>query len=392
MKYDAIVLGLGAMGSAAAYQLAKRGARVLGIDRYALPHDFGSSHGGSRITRLAIGEGEHYTPLAMRAHEIWREIENETGADLLMTKGGLVISSDDKLSKTHVDGFFQNTVGAAKRFDIPHELLDAAEIRHRYPQFAISDDEYGYFEPSAGFVRPERCVQAHLQLAKKYGAALHTGETVLGFVPNASSVRIVTDKGRYEADKLIVAAGAWAPQLLGADFAHVFKVHRQVQYWFAPKDGVSDFLSDRFPVFIWELRTTPQGIYGFPAIDGPTGGIKVATESFDRTATPCDEAREVSGPEIAAMYDGFIAPNFPGISPVCVKAAACFYTVTPDFGFIIDRHPQSDRVIVASPCSGHGFKHSPAIGEALAEWVLERDSRYDLGPFRVGRFSGREVA
>jgi sarcosine oxidase len=143
MKYDAIVLGLGAMGSAAAHQLAKRGADVLGIDRYSPPHAFGSSHGGTRITRLAIGEGEYYTPLAMRAHEIWREIENETGANLLTTNGGLVISSDDKLSKTHVDGFFQNTVAAAKRFGITHELLDAAEIRRRYPQFRIGNEEYG---------------------------------------------------------------------------------------------------------------------------------------------------------------------------------------------------------------------------------------------------------
>ena len=389
MKYDAIVLGLGAMGSAAAYQLAKRGARVLGIDRFSPPHRYGSSHGGTRITRLAIGEGERYTPLVMRAHEIWREIENETGADLLTTNGGLVISSDGKLSKTHVDRFFHNTVSAAKTFGIPHELLDAAEIRRRYPQFAVSDEEYGYFEPGAGFVRPERCVQAHLLLARKYGAELHAGETVLEFEPSPSAVRVVTGEGRYETGKLIVAAGAWAPQLLGPDFAHLFKVHRQVQYWFAPRDGVRAFRPDRFPVFIWELRATRQGIYGFPSVDGATGGIKVATESFESTAVPCDEAREISAKEIAAMYDGFIAPYFPGISPVCAKATACFYTVTPDFGFVIDNHPQSDRVMIASPCSGHGFKHSPAIGEALADWALEREGPHDLTAFRIGRFGSR---
>lgn len=389
MKYDAIVLGLGAMGSATAYQLAKRGADVLGIDRYMPPHAYGSSHGGTRITRLAIGEGEHYTPLAMRAHELWREIENETGANLLTTNGGLVISSDNKLSKTHVDSFFQNTIGAAKRFGIPHELLDASEIRRRYPQFAIGNEEYGYFEQSAGFVRPERCVHAQLELAKKHGAVLHTGETVVGFETSSSSVHVTTDKGRYEADKLIIAAGAWAPALLGPSFAHLFKVHRQIQLWFEPKDGCGAFRPDRFPVFIWELAKIRQGIYGFPAIDGATGGIKVATESFESTCTPCDEMREVSPEEIAAMYDSYIAPNFPGIGPVCVKAAACFYTVTPDFGFIIDHHPDSERVMVASPCSGHGFKHSAAIGEALAEWALERDGRHDLSPFKMTRFNGR---
>jgi len=389
MKYDAIVLGLGAMGSATAYQLAKNGADVLGIDRYAPPHAYGSSHGGTRITRLAIGEGEHYTPLAMRAHELWREIENETGANLLTTNGGLVISSDGKLSKTHVDGFFQNTVGAAKRFGIPHELLDAAEIRRRYPQFAICDEEYGYFEKSAGFVRPEQCVHAQLQLAKKYGATLRWNEKAAAFEIGPDSVSVITDKNRHQTDKLIIAAGAWAPELLGSSFAHLFKIHRQVQLWFEPRHGCGAFRPDRFPVFIWELRKTRQGVYGFPAIDGATGGIKVATESFEDTCAPCDEAREVSPKEIAAMYDSYIAPNFPGIGPVCVKAAACFYTVTPDFGFIIDRHPESERVMVASPCSGHGFKHSAAIGEALAEWALERDGRHDLSPFGMARFNGR---
>jgi sarcosine oxidase len=188
---------------------------------------------------------------------------------------------------------------------------------------------------------------------------------------------------------LIVAAGAWAPELLGPSFAHLLKVHRQVQCWFAPKDGVGAFRPDRFPVFIWELHTRRQGIYGFPAIDGATGGLKIATESFERTSLPCNEAREISAAEIASMYDDFIAPNFPGIGPVCVKAAACFYTVAPDFGFVIDRHPESDRVMIASPCSGHGFKHSPAIGEALADWALERDGRHDLSAFRLSRFSGR---
>src|SRR5665213_4254770 len=153
-RHDVIILGLGAMGSAATFQLAKRGARVLGIDRYAPPHSFGSTHGDTRVTRLAIGEGEHYTPLVKRSHEIWREIEHETGADLLCTNGGLVISSNSNPASTHVKGFFQNTVDAAHKHGIAYELLDATEIRRRYPMFNVRDDEFGYFEPSAGFVRP----------------------------------------------------------------------------------------------------------------------------------------------------------------------------------------------------------------------------------------------
>jgi sarcosine oxidase len=388
LKADAIVLGLGAMGSAAAYQLAKRGAHVLGIDRHTPPHIFGSTHGGTRITRRAIGEGEHYTPLVMRVHEIWREIEKETGAELLTTNGGLVISSDVNAAVTHVKGFFSNTVAAARKHGIAHELLSASDIRRRYPQFAVREEEFGYFEPSAGFVRPEAGVQAQLDLAKKYGAEIHTGETVQAFEPGASSVRVVTDKGRYEADKLILAAGAWAPELLGPSFTHLFKIYRQVQYWFLPKGDARMFRPDRFPVFIWELPNSPQGIYGFPALDDG-GGIKIATESFVETTTPQDASRDVSKEETAAMYDRYVATFFPGIGPVCARAATCLYTVTPDFGFVIDRHPASERVMIASPCSGHGFKHSPAIGEALADWALETPARHDLSAFRLERFNSQ---
>jgi sarcosine oxidase len=389
MKYDVIVLGLGAVGSAATYQLAKRGAHVLGIDRHAPPHNFGSTHGSTRITRLAIGEGEHYTPLVKRSHEIWREIENETGTDLFCLNGGLIVSSNDNAAITHVKGFFQNTVAAAHKHSIAHELFDAAEIRRRYPMFKIGDQEFGYFEPSAGFVRPEACVHAQLELAKKYEAVLHTGETVRSFEPGPGGVRVVTDKGSYEAHRLIIAAGAWAPELLGPDLARLFKIYRQVQYWFQLRGNIGAYRPDRFPVFIWELPNSPQGIYGFPAIDGATGGIKVASESFVAETDPQNAARAVSPEEIAEMHERYIAPFFPDVSPVCVKTAVCLYTVTPDFGFVIDRHPDSERVILASPCSGHGFKHSAAIGEALADWMLKGESRHDLSSFGLARFSGR---
>lgn len=383
--YDAIVVGLGAVGSATAYQLAKRGARVLGIDQYAPPHHHGSSHGGTRITRLAIGEGEHYTPLAIRAHEIWRDIEHETGSDLLCTNGALVISSANKAAITHVEGFFENTVAAAKRFGIEHELLDAHEIRRRWPLFAVSDEEFGYFERGAGFVKPEVCIHAQLRLAEKYGATLHMHEKVTGFDSVEGHVVVTTNTGRYQAERLIVAAGAWLPDIIGC--AHPFKIFRQVQYWFAPTGSIAPFRPDRFPVFIWELRTTRQGIYGFPATDGMTGGIKVATEEFETATDPQTVAREVSREEIATMYETFIAPHLPGLTPHCVKTATCLYTVTPDFGFVIDRHPESERVILASPCSGHGFKHSPAIGEALAELVVDGGSRQNLDAFRLSRFN-----
>jgi sarcosine oxidase len=384
-RYDAAVIGLGAMGSAAALQLARRGARVLGLDRFDPPHGLGSSHGDTRVTRLAIGEGDHLTPLVMRSHELWREIERESGVSLLQEIGALIISSDQNAAKTHVEGFFHKTAAAAEKFGIAHELLDAAQIRARFPQFNIKDDEFGYFEPTAGYVRPEECVRTQLMLARKHGADLRTNETVLGFEASGNRVAITTDKGRHEADKLIVAAGPWLPDLLGGRLAALFQIYRQVQFWFEA-DPAEAFVSPRFPVFIWELQNSKQGLYGFPAIDGPQGGIKLASEQFEQPTTPQAARREVSESEIDAMR-ALVAPNLPGAGPRCLRATTCLYTVAPDFGFVIDRHPDSECILIASPCSGHGFKHSPAIGEALAEWALEGHSRLDLKPFGLARFA-----
>ncbi|HTT96495.1 MAG TPA: N-methyl-L-tryptophan oxidase [Rhizomicrobium sp.] len=253
---------------------------------------------------------------------------------------------------------------------------------------AVGDQEFGYFEPSAGFARPEACVQAQLDLAKKYGATLHTGEIVQRFESHAHGVRVITDKADYDARKLIIAAGAWAPELVGPELASLFKIYRQVLYWFQP-NNIEAYRSDRFPVFIWELPNSKQGIYGFPAIDGASGGVKIATESFAIATDPHAASRDVSADEIAEMYDRYVAPFFPDMTPACVKTAVCLYTVTPDFGFVIDHHPGSERVMVASPCSGHGFKHSAAIGEALAEWATNGESRHDLSPFGLARFGGR---
>ena len=385
-KYDAVILGLGAMGSAAAYQLGKRGAKVLGLDRFAPPHAYGSSHGDTRITRLAIGEGVHYTPLALRSHEIWREIETETGADLLTVTGGLIISSGSRTGALHVDDFFANTVAAAKKHGIAHRILDAADIRRRFSAFRVRDDEIGYYEPQAGFLRPENCVRAQLALAQKHGAEIHTDEKVLGFAASDDGVTIETDRGRYAAGKLIVTAGAWLPELLGARFSANFKVLRQVLFWFDVEGPIAPFLPGNCPVFIWELQGPKQAIYGFPAIDGPHGGVKIATQQYEHTTTPGSVNRTVSDAEASAMHQKYVAPYLPELSRKCIRSVACLYTVTPDAGFVIDFHPESKRVIIASPCSGHGFKHSAAIGEALAELAIEGKSRFDLSAFRIGRF------
>ena len=366
MIADALVVGLGAMGSAAAWQLAKRGQRVIGIDAYAPPHIHGSHCGETRITRKAIGEGEAYVPLVLRAYDLWREIEEATGESLLEMTGGLWISSEKRQSEVHVANFFDTTVSAARRFGIAHELLDAEAIRRRFPVFNVRDDEHAYFEPEAGFLRPEACVRAQLELAVRAGATLRFGERVQRIAQQGNAVRVFTDRGEYEAGQVVLSAGAGAVELLPAVVSHLLTVTRQVLYWFEAKGH------EELPVWIWELQDRRHGIYGFPSLGGLT---KLSTESY---------SREIPAAE---MYASLVAPHVNGVGERCVKTMTCLYTATPDFHFLIDRHPAMDRVLVASPCSGHGFKHSAAIGEALAQWVAEGRPKLDLSPFSLARFA-----
>jgi sarcosine oxidase len=384
--YDAIVIGLGAVGSAAAYQLSKRGARLLGIDQYSPPHALGSSHGDTRITRLAIGEGEQYTPLVIRSNEIWREIEAATGVELMTRTGGLWISSSARQAQTHVANFFENTLAAARRFDIRHELLDARVIRERFPQFNVADNEIGYYEPGAGFLRPEACVGAQLSLAERQGAELRRNERVREFSSADGMARVKTDRGQYQARQLIVSAGAWLPGFLELDLSRHFTVSRQVLYWFELNAPLERFSAPGFPAWIWELQDRRKVIYGFPAIDGPSGGLKVATEQYVESTTPETVVREVSADEKREMYEKLVAPYLPDLGPKCVKAVSCLYTATPDFHFVIDRHPEKPNVIVASPCSGHGFKHSAAVGEVLAQMALDGRSAMAIDGFAFERF------
>ena len=385
-RFDTIVLGLGAMGSSAVYQLAKRGNNVLGIDQFSPPHIFGSSHGDSRIVRQAIGEGEHYTPLSLRSYEIWREIEKETGEKLLEITGGLVISSPTKILKNHVENFFENTVAAAKKFNIKHEILDADQIRKRFPQFKVQDDEKGYYEYNAGFIRPEKCIATQIFLAEKYGATIRKNEKVEKFLEKNGIVHVKTNQGDYEAKKLIISAGPWFPSLIGDEYAKFFKVIRQVLFWFDVKTFRERFQSKNSPIFIWELQGNKNAIYGFPAIDGENGGVKIACEQYETTTTAETVNREVSHDEIKAMYENFVAPYFPDLSNKCIKAVSCLYTVTPDSHFVIDTHPKFRSIILASPCSGHGFKHSAAIGEVLAQMVIDGKSKVDISGFSIARF------
>ena len=384
-RFETIVLGLGAVGSATLCALARRGNAVLGIDRFVPPHARGSTHGQTRITRLAIGEGVHYTPLALRSHQLWRQLEQETGSALLTSNGCLIISSQAKTSHTHVEGFFANTLAAARRHGIAHEVLEATAMRRRFPCFRVADDEIGYLERDGGFLRPEACVRAQLRVAARLGATIHVEERAKSFAATTGGVSLETDRDQYLADKLVVAAGPWLPELLPPHLAGCFRVYRQTMFWFDVEGPVEPFLPRCSPAFIWELQGRTQAIYGLPAVAGPRGGVKIATEQYDRLISADAVLADVTDEEKRAMHAQYVAPYIAGLSNRCVEASTCLYTVTPDFGFVIDAHPDNDRVLFASACSGHGFKHSAAIGEALSELVIDGRARLDLSAFSLRR-------
>jgi sarcosine oxidase len=380
---DAIVVGLGAMGSASLYQLARRGARVVGIDRFAPPHDRGSSHGETRITRQAIGEGKEYVPLVLRSHEIWRELEAETGESLLFQVGGLLLGRQSVTAQHHGQAdFIGRTIDAARHYRIDHEILKPAQVEERFPQFRLAGDEIGYYEPGAGFLRPERCVGVQLDRARALGATVRTGEAVLRIVPRAGEVEVVTERQSLTAARVIVTAGAWAPALLAGVFTKLLRVYRQVLCWFAPA-APATFAPGAFPIFIWiHGAGVSDYFYGFPLV---SEGVKLASEQFVETTEPDRVSRDVSTAEIADLFATHVRGRLAGVTDRSVRAETCLYTVAPGSRFVIDRHPDSERVVVASPCSGHGFKHSAAIGEALAELVLAGRSRLDLAPFALAR-------
>ncbi len=370
------------MGSATLYQLATRGIDVVGIDQYSPPHAFGSTHGESRITREAIGEGAQFVPLAMRSHRLWREIERKAGVELLHQCGGLIMARTGGDSHMHAQrDFLGNTIRLAEQFDIVHEVLDANEIASRYPQFQLAGDETGYFEPGAGYLLPEACVRAQLQLAHSLGAKLQLGEQVQSIIIEGERAIVKTDRARYAPDIAIVCAGPWLPGLLKGKIPHELVVRRQTLHWFAA-DNPRDYAAGRFPIFIWHWGNREDDVfYGFPDLGG---GVKIASEQMIASTTPETVARGVDPTESTAIYSTHIAGRMRGIGDRVVKSATCLYTNTSDANFVIDRLPDVPGVIVVSACSGHGFKHSAAIGEAVAEMAIAGSTPEVLRAFAIG--------
>lgn len=384
---DVVVIGLGAAGAAAAYQLSRRGSRVIALDRHHPPHDRGSSHGGSRITRQAIGEGDEYVPLALRAHRLWREIEGETGESLMLTTGALVIGRPETAAihtgKPGKPDFVRNTIGAARRFRIPHEVLDAEEAARRFPTFHPGGEETVYFEPGAGLLFPERCVAAQIDLARRHGALIRTGETALNITEESAGVRVVTDAGAYSAAQVVVAAGAWAGGLLGGEHAARLSTWRQVMHWFEPSVPEA-FSPDRFPVFIWMHGAAPQDwFYGFPLLPGERA-VKIAEERFDAPLSGPEAQTQIIDPaEPGAMWARHVPGRLSGVTDRRARSIACLYTMAPASRFLIGRDPRRERVILVSACSGHGFKHSAAIGELVAQLACDAEPPALLAPFAI---------
>ncbi len=403
---EVLVIGLGAMGSAIAYQLAQRGVKVLGIDQFTPPHAYGSTHGETRITREAIGEGLQFVPLAMRSHQLWREIEQELvfeighkkNESLLTTCGGLVMAREGRASHMHHQrDFLGNTFRAAEAFNIAHERLQVDEIEKRFPQFILRGDETAYFEPGAGYLAPEACVRSQLALAARHGADLQYGETVRRVTIVNGKTIVDTDRARYSPGITIVAAGPWVPQLLPS-ITTSLQVRRQVLYWFARDvsgtpvpSSMPSYQTGKFPIFIWHWASGVDDVfYGFPQFDG-SSAIKLASEQVEQSTTPDSVNREVSVSEISAMYETHIAGRLRGISARCTKAVTCLYTNAPLANFIIDRHPNAADTIVVSACSGHGFKHSAAIGEAVAMMAMSGATPKVLKPFAMNRLQQEDA-
>ncbi len=384
VNFDAIVVGLGAMGSATLYQLALRGVAALGIDMHHPPHDLGSSHGETRVTRQGVGEGSAYVPLVLRSHEIWRELESLTGQQLLLECGFLAIDGSPAGTPFHGQaGFFERTLSSARNFGIDHELLSTDQARTRFPQFLLTGNERIYFEPGGGLVYPERCIAAQLEQAAVHGATIHSGERVVSIEARNGIVELVTNVRTYQAPQVIVCAGGWSPALTRSALAPM-RLLRQVLHWFEPVDSEL-YVAGEFPTFIWLHGDNPEcSFYGFPIAPGATGGVKVATENYS-VALPEPEAmgRSVEASEVARMHAEHVAGRLAGVSAKSVKSVACFYTFAPDGGFVIDSAPDLPGVTIVSACSGHGFKHSAGIGEHVAQLVVEGGDR--IAEFRLDR-------
>lgn len=368
-SFDVIVAGLGAVGSAAAFHLARNGQKVLGLDRFTPPHSFGSSHGQTRIIREAYFEHPLYVPLVQRAYKLWDELERLSGRSLLRITGGLMVG--------HPDGVLVSGARhSAEQHALPYEMLTAAEVATRFPALQPAEDMVALWEPRAGILFPEACVGAHLVLAQAHGARLRYEEPLASWRSDGDGVRVMTRQGDYRAGQLLLTAGSWTRSLV-PELDLPLTVERQVMCWFAPRARAEIFAPERCPVHIWE--TAPQRFfYGFPDLGD---GMKLARHHAGEVCDPDRLHREVSDAEVAPIR-GWVRRFLPDADGALRTTEVCMYTNTPDAHFWIDRHPEQAQVLIASACSGHGFKFASVLGELLAQWLVSGRTQVHLSPFR----------
>ncbi len=384
-QYDVAVLGLGGMGSSAAWHLARRGLRVIGLEQFGPAHDRGSSHGETRLVRQAYFEDPRYVPLLQRSYELWDELGSETGTPLLTHAGGLMIG---RVGGAVVTG----SVASAERWRIPHEVLDPDQVTSRFPAFRLGAGEAAVFEPGAGFVDPEATVTANLALAAAAGARLEFHTEVLdwelgrssgprGGGPASVSVRV--RDGVLSARRLVICAGPWSGRILRG-LGLPLSVERHVLHWFAPDGEAASFGLGQLPVYLWEYVGGSE-LYGFPVLPGAPGA-KAAFFRHGRAADPDALDRTVPASEGDTLRSELLG-RIPGLAGVWLSGTACMYTTTPDHHFVIGTAPGTDgRVTFAGGFSGHGFKFVPVVGEILADLATTGRTPLDISLFDPGRF------
>ncbi len=373
--YDAVVVGVGGMGSATLYHLARRGLRVLGIDRYDIPNSMGSSHGYTRIIRLAYYEHPSYVPLLRRAYELWRGLEDRSGQRLLFITGSLDIGHQDSR-------LVQGSLASCQTHHLPHQVLTSAELCRRYPGFHLPEEMVAVYQPDGGFLLPEQCIVAHVEGALEHGAEVHGQEQVLTWEVTGGDVRVHTHRGSYRAQRLVVSAGAWAGKLL-PELAHLLSPERQVLGWFQPARPAL-FRLGAFPVFI--LSAQEGMYYGFPIYGVP--GLKLGLYHHLRQRVDPDRMdREVYREDEEALR-ACLRRYLPKANGPALTLKTCLFTNSPDEHFILDRHPSLPNVFIAAGFSGHGFKFCSVVGEIMADLAQGIEPPYDLGLFRLDRFQG----
>ena len=375
MSYDVAVVGLGGMGSAILAHCARRGARVIGLERFGRAHELGSSVGKSRMIRKAYFEDPAYVPLVTRSYELWRELERETGEELLQITGVLTVGPEGS-------EIIEGTRRAAREHDLPIHSLGRAEIRRRYPTVKLLDDEVAIFDSEAGVLKPERSIAAHLDVAQRSGAEMKFDLAMERWRATDRGFEVVLADGtRMTAKHLVLALGPWFQQILG-ELGVTISVQRNVQVWFAPTKP--DYHASRFPAFLVNRDGLPAPLYGFPDFGE---GLKAAFHGFgdltdaehvDRTV---DHARDIA-PLVCAMEEWM-----PGAAARVIGAKACMYSLTPDHHFVVDRHPEHPRLILCGGFSGHGFKFAPVIGEIAADLALDGGTRHEITFLSLGRFA-----